>query len=354
MAVTKQEEMLLSALRNKRKHMRETLLAEFEEGHGFLPASGGHSRGPSNASSYGSLDSPVSPTTSRRRRMSLGGFSSSSSITMDASPTEMRHERRRSSLAGPPSHLTFATTAASDPLHNAPNTPGPRPLLDPLYKQEYYFSTSPPTSGKLAAPRRKGAVSDPKHLSFVSPASSGEGGLEAERHERVLLYLDRRPIEDQEIDAADMADAGIACVYDGEPSPDLSDFIAFDHMSSGDGHHPGHPAATPIIGPSRNHLGRVSPESEQLGPKTVPPTGRGLRPAAGEQKRSEVRQSEHHDDIEAEDEEVLGVPRPDSPVSPFHAPAPAGRQNAVRLSAVGPAGGGSPTSWWAEDPIPAC
>ncbi|KAJ2904666.1 hypothetical protein MKZ38_007407 [Zalerion maritima] len=345
MAVTKQEEMLLSALRNKRKHMRETLLAEFQ-GRESIDGCLGHKRDLSNTSSFGPLDSPTSPT--GRRRLSVSGLSSSSSATMDAiNEMQQHHRRRRSSLAGPPSHLTFATTAASDPTTMGPTTPDAG--ASPIYKQEYYFSASVPTSDKRmrhpSAPNGKPSPSTqfkgysipaPQALSFISPVRSGSMSLETERHERVLLYLDR-PIEEHEEEDVS------ACVYDGEPSPDLSDFIDFDNMSTGE-------PVTPISGRDK----RSSQGSDQPGPKTVLPTSHLSQTHSQAVDEGPIPENDQAHMVEH------GVPRPDSPISPvgFLSFPPAthqGHQNAIRISAVGPSGGGAPTSWWMEeDAITTC
>lgn len=314
MVVTKQEERLLAALRSKRKHMRETLLAEFED-----TSSNGsqrHARSQSNSSSIASLDAPGSPASCRRnRRGSIGTLSSGSSATTMEPPASL-HKRRRSSLSGPPSRITIApSTSHSDPTPTRPVIRGD----NSIYKPEYYFPTSSPSTQlkpiitsdpnlSPCTPYKGYKIPAPQHLSFIS---SHQGSPSIERHERVLLYLDR-PVKECDPEAQ----------FDEEPSPDLSDFVKYEDLSP----------VTPVAAK------RISQCSSELSPKAI-------RESRDTDVAVEESSSKENSD-EGEEE----VPRPDSPISPVGpgslAPPPVHHQGraGLRISAVGP----SRSSWWGE------
>lgn len=311
--------------------MRDTLIAELRERDKTTASLVSHRRVSSLASSVDSVD--VGNTRSERRRLSISGFSSGSSMTMDV-PTEPSHKRRRSSLAGPPSHLTFATSAMSDQASmNGPQTPGPG--LNPTYKQEYCVNTlapsakhSSPESPSLYTRLGDSPLPSPQHLSFISPGNTSTNDLDAERHERVLLFLDSPNQEKQE-----------STIYDAEPCLDLSDFEDFDYLSQ----NPLTPAAT---GQKYNSShGDHSPGADSFGCSAPLQSGqdKDLDPMPRELP------GDNQDD-------ETGTPRPDSPISPttgFFPDSPHQEHQRVRISAVGPPGGAPPAWLVDEDPIQA-
>ena len=273
MAVTRQEEMLLCALRNKRRHMREAMLAEFM-GNGVGGRSCScHGRGISTSS--GSIATPdwtTSPAGCWHK--SIDSLSSSSSTTMDG-PSEASRGRRRSSPTEPSSHVTFAATTISDQA-SLRSPFAPNVTMSPLYDQEYDFqiSTSPATpavtgeksKSSLATPAavvpanaflpfgiplfRRYSIPSPQHLSFISPVRSSSGALEAERHERVLLYLDRAAEEGKDTTG----------VFDCEASPDLSGWVNFCETAG--------PPKTPVTGlrmQKRLEIEHFSPKTTTTG-----------------------------------------------------------------------------------------
>ena len=270
MAVTKQEEMLLSALRKKRRDMREAKLAEFRHSCVGGRARSCHGRDVSTSSDgIAKLDWTTSPA--GRRYKSIDGFSPSPWTPMDG-PSETKHGRRRSSPARSPSHLTYATTPISDQASlRSPLTPDA--TTSTLYDQEDDSQActslvAPAVAGEKpktspAAPAAVGpansflpshislfkrySIPSPQHLSFISPVRSSSGALEADRHERVLLYLDCAAEEGKET----------AGMFDREPSPDLGDLVDFCNT-----------AASPTSPGSGLHAQKRL-EIEQLNPKTA-------------------------------------------------------------------------------------
>lgn len=178
MAVTKQEEMLLAALRQKRAMMRENILAEYEGGEKGSPASrrtSTHSTG---------RDSQLSARTSR----TITPRSSSGAPQLPPFPS------RDSSLVSSFKSLT----ERKDSVRRTDNN--------------VRFADELQTMGR----------SDPIEKRSSSALSNATiRGDAPGRHERVLLFLDR-PLDD--IDYVDAA----------EPSPDLSEFMDYDQDSDGE------------------------------------------------------------------------------------------------------------------------
>jgi hypothetical protein len=274
MAVTKQEEMLLAALRLKRARMRESILAEFEE------EARGESPYPSYT--YGHRDSEA--TYAEQAYGFLPGqhkLSHRASATSNNTIKGHRTYGRRNSFGD---HL-----AADDHTPMSLHPPASTSNSDPTHLAQHM-------RGQTRTPREH------------SPADS--------QQDHILLYLDRPS------STADMEDTS-------EPSPDLSDFMDFDDGTSeeeaeGDellfqSHDP---AANDLVSErttSKHSDEQPQSDSNLLGPMSSP---------------------EQIHVVEGEGDEVVGVPRPDSPVSPdgpLGLPVQ-GKKKAARLSAVGRVG----------------
>lgn len=277
MAVTKQEEMLLAALRIKRARMRETILAEFEE---------------------------------------------------EIERVDHEQERSQSSASMKHSRRSSVSTVTQNDLQ-------PRPA-----RRDRSAS-----NGRTAAGRSQPAAarSDPTQLNRLTTG-----------HKHVLMYLDRPT---HSMDAFDAA----------EPSPDLSDFMEFEETSNSDDfpyrpsgdHSPttvqssNSPASSAaFLAPPTNKWNQVStrsrPDSTPLSPKSHP------RRMALKDEDIRVRILEHPIDT-AFHEQEMGIPRPDSPISPDtylmepDVSPPLPRKKAVRISAVGTGRVGMEAGWWDHD-----
>ncbi|KAL2692221.1 hypothetical protein Neosp_002627 [[Neocosmospora] mangrovei] len=247
MAVTRQEEMLLAALRHKRQIMRETFLNEMDEGlRNEKLAPKGHQSKPSEATiteSSFDFDFPAPPTCKDKTTVAADG------------------------------------TKVLDLSHSANQT---KPTAKPVSVKE---TRAPPTA---PLPPIKKASPKPQK--------------DHHQHERILLYLDSPLAAEHSIDEA-------------EPSPDLSDFYEYGNESEGS------EIVSEVIlyAKQRRHSDRKNSQ---------PSTKR--RPSRTQQ--SPNRQA---DTLE------VGVPRPDSPISPDALSAvprrPTVNKKTARLSAVGPA-----------------
>lgn len=277
MAVTKQEEMLLAALRMKRARMRETILAEFEE---------------------------------------------------ELERVDQDQERSHSSASKKHSRRSSVSTVTQNDLH-------PRPA-----RRDRSASNSRSLAGK----------SQPA----AARSESGQLNRLTMGPKHVLMYLDRPT---HSMDAFDAA----------EPSPDLSDFMEFDENSNSDDfpfrasgdHSPvtvqssNSPASSAaFLAPPAGNWTQVStrsrPDSTPLSPKSLP------RRMALKDDDIRVRILEHPIDT-AIPEHGMGIPRPDSPISPDayliepEVSSPLPRKKAVRISAVGTGRVGMEAGWWDHD-----
>lgn len=300
MAVTRQEEMLLAALRMKRARMRENIMTEPEGGN------------ESTSDESPTHNLPLPPF--RRDQPPLGRAPDQPL----PQPPKTRSSLDRNALASRhASRLTSASSNRLAPLHEMPQTI---------------------TAGNGQQQRGPiSARSAPVRLGTSPKQSAGE----LERGQ-ILLYYDRPAENMDDFDAA-------------EPSPDLSDFMDYDDENSDDLplqtpsepepssssrsrklHRPprlslsvitqGNAAAQEML---VNTLAR-STDSESLSSRSTPckPHGEDVH----------VRIVEDAADDGAPDDEIAGIPRPDSPISPagpLPIATPLPRKKQVRLSAVG-------------------
>lgn len=178
MAVTKQEEMLLAALRHKRALMRENILAELEGG-------------------------DKSSTTSRRISTNTGGRESHLSAR-----TSKTISPRISSIA--PQLPPFSSRDSSLVSSFRRSTERKESVRRTDNNVRFADEAQDVGRGDPAEERSSSAMSN----ATLKDNSNG-------RHEHVLLFLDRSLHEVDYIDAA-------------EPSPDLSEFLDFDQDSDGE------------------------------------------------------------------------------------------------------------------------
>ncbi|KAI0120822.1 hypothetical protein F4776DRAFT_228840 [Hypoxylon sp. NC0597] len=307
MAVTRQEEMLLAALRKKRARMRENIIAEIEEDRGARSGSGGTEDLEKMASAKLKDAEKQAAKEAREAREARARAKQPKNYPTRASSAMGRTGQRSSSGHGRVRDHSNGPRGADVPPSTSHS--------DPTEKSSHRMRNSPETES-----RRTGKA----------------------RHERVLLYLDR-PIDS--IDVIDQA----------EPSPDLSEFLEeeldFPMPNS---------LQSRIRSKIHETAGRPRPDSSPVSPKsslikTVPKTEHGV---------IEDIDADDFDDFEEIVERrkparlqpvpEKEIPRPDSPVSPangFLAPSTLGhkkgKKSAVRLSAVGQVS--SPVPWWGDD-----
>jgi hypothetical protein len=306
-AVTRQEEMLLAALRNKRARMRDEIIAEFEEGHGD----------PTGAED-GSLHHP--PPQHRYEERTLQ--------TIQSAPPPTKQQLRSWSNRSSGRQTSRNSSLSTVRLASLPEQPyGESQQLRP-----------PPSTTLAPAPRKtSGNISDkPSH-----------------KKEQVLLRIEH-PVG--KIGATDLP----------EPSPDLDDFSDLYYLG-GDVASPGITSDTGSLTFSGSGSAR-SPTSSHLREADLfpaVPTGRSNKSAysSGGGKNAtlpklslQTRQGGRVrvvDDVHvrilgeggssssggAPDENDMDIPRPDSPISPAaDLPLPSSqlpRKKQVRLSAVG-------------------
>ncbi|KAL7621828.1 hypothetical protein AAE478_007328 [Parahypoxylon ruwenzoriense] len=323
MAVTRQEEMLLAALRKKRARMRENIIAEIEEsGRGHVPK--------------GSINNNIE-CVQKAAPINLKGTEKKEARETRAKAKQAKTvPGRSSSLIG---RTNQKSSSGQSRLRDHSN--GPR-------------GVDVPPSTSHSAPIASNVLR-------ISPEPESRPTGKA-RKERILLYLD------QPIDSIDVIDQA-------EPSPDLSEFMdeELEFPMPGRGRPGSKVGSSPHASLySSNHeaRGRPRPDSSPVSPKSVPPK-RGRHVQNLPKAKPEVNEDIDADDVDLDDlEEVVDrrraparrpaplkeVARPDSPVSPANgflaAPAPGGghkkgKKSAVRLSAVGRVS--SPIPWWGDD-----
>ncbi|KAF7562899.1 hypothetical protein G7046_g1214 [Stylonectria norvegica] len=270
MAVTRQEEMLLAALRHKRQVMRETILSEYEDGgRAEKRATKGHSSKGSEATITDTnfeFDFPAPPTYKDKTTPSPDG----TPLIDVRDDSDQKHSQR-----------------ADHPTHKHDHTH----IVTPVPKRH-----------------------SPKSILKKGPPESPDD----DRHERILLYLDRPIAAEHQIS-----------IEEAEPSPDLSDFMEFDEESTDSEI----VSEVFLYAQQRRLSDRSSRHNHQhkgrpqlSGPSSL------LNQASKMLRTPETN-------IMAEE---AGVPRPDSPISPEGLGAPPTKRSTVnkktaRLSAVGPA-----------------
>ncbi|OLN87004.1 hypothetical protein CCHL11_06505 [Colletotrichum chlorophyti] len=288
MAVTRQEEMLLAALRMKRARMRESILAEYEDD---VRTTSSYHQHNSSQGTITEMEWPEPPQTLRHQTSAT----SNSTIKAGSRSSESRPE-----------------SVVRGRSHHRGNS---RPLEAPT-------SSSPSGS---APPTRPDSLKKMRKMQNGTPTEA--------KHERILLYLDR-PVGN--VNSMDFA----------EPSPDLSDFMDFDNgseeeddMSSDMSLYRNRDQRFSMASKGR---GRVLRAGERVRHDSSP-----LRPRDEGAAADQVRVIEAESDIDP----MCGIPRPDSPVSPEGALALPGhglsKKKAVRLSAVGNTG--VEAAWWGDD-----
>ncbi|KAM0223937.1 hypothetical protein ACHAQD_003016 [Fusarium lateritium] len=241
MAVTRQEEMLLAALRHKRQTMRGSIQAELEK----APQKG-HQSKPSEATiteETFDFDFPAPPT-----------FKDKTTVTADGTTViDLSHEE---------------------------------------------YTTDSPKVSPSSKPSKKKTHNEPKSHNY-----------DHHQGERILLYIDKGLAAEHSIE-------------DAEPSPDLSDFYDYEFEDESDESD----VDSKVIMYAQQR--RYSERKE--------------RQSVAKRQASRTR---HHSPHPQGDSLEVGVPRPDSPISPdaMSTVAPKVNKKMARLSAVGPA------KWGMED-----
>ncbi|KAK7426057.1 hypothetical protein QQZ08_007505 [Neonectria magnoliae] len=274
MAVTRQEEMLLAALRHKRQVMRETILHEIEDNaRGVNPVSKGHHSKSSEATiteSNFDLDFPSPP------KLDLD-FPTPPNFDLDFPAPPMCKDR--TAVAANGKTVIDLRRASSQGQLRATNV-----------------SKSLPPVGPALPSSKKALLKAQQEISRTN------------QQERILLYLDH----------PHKGEKGI--IEEAEPSPDLSDFMAFETEEAED-------------------AGDVVPDAILYSSQSSHSSGRSGRRGTSKRRSDATNRkvSEQSPDRAAE----LGVPRPDSPISSDSLSAMQRRgtvnKKTARLSAVGPA-----------------
>jgi hypothetical protein len=340
MAVTRQEEMLLAALRMKRAMMRESILEDLEE---EMRQEEQQQRG-----HQGSLQR----SQTSQAAYSKGGRQPSIGVQRSSSSPAPRILERQHLLMGSP--LSAAERESLSPLEGEQERV---PLyLDASILRSHDYH---PASHKYN-----------NSINSVTSTSTGSNGTadnkRAPRTARSSNYYNARRLTTYSAPAQMQDDDDEE--DEGEPSPDLSDFMDLDNSTSEDDdvvpedqpHTPAqsqfpaqfsapgsqipHKLVTPRTS-SRNANRRVEPRRLKTA-TAVPmsPVGASVRVVDASESRAE--------DVDAD--VGAGIPRPDSPVSPdgptamaSRDEAQAARNKAARLSAVGRVG--IEVGWWGDD-----
>lgn len=267
MAVTRQEEMLLAALRHKRQIMREGNRNEPDDTADVdkqpLNIPKGHISKPSEATiteSNFDLDFPAPPT----RKAKTTAAESNFDFDFPAPP-----------MCKDKTTVTADGTTVIDLRHGGP-----------------HGHLQVPTKPVPALPSSKKAL------------LKAQKEFRSEGHERILLYLDDHPHGEN------------GPIEESEPSPDLSDFMEFEAEESEDS---GDVVSEVILYPSQTRRSFADRSASMRRPD----------PVKARFSRSPEQSIE------------LGVPRPDSPISPDPVTTMQRRgtvnKKTARLSAVGPA-----------------
>lgn len=293
MAVSRQEEMLLAALRQKRQIMREEPIAEVVD-----------------------EDEEVLPPTARRnptkghRSKGSGATVASEGFDFDFFPAPPKTEIRKTTqkipeIVTPEQRESIGSNAG--PYARYSSIAGP--ILSP--------SPTRPLP-------KKGILKNANHESAEQPG------------EHILLYLDR-PV-----------DPGMS-LDEPEPSPDLSDFVEYDDPASDDGRRtldsflpvPKARRSRDLSSQRRTSSGRMQPHPSQ-----------SHGPRHDSIKTACIAEEVEDDDSDGSLLTAGEVARADSPISPDSFPAvPPTRMTLnklARLSAVGPGTLGAGPGWWGD------
>ncbi|KAI2618541.1 hypothetical protein GGS26DRAFT_380289 [Hypomontagnella submonticulosa] len=344
MAVTRQEEMLLAALRKKRARMRENILAEIEEDRGTHRGGGSH----------GTIDDFEHLASANLRDAER----QAAKEVKEAREAHTRAKQPRS-VTSRSSSLMGRSSRASANGHG--HSHGSRPARD--HSSGSRGTDRPPSTGTGRSEHAAERSSIRSSRKSPEPESQSRRGVKA-RHERVLLYLDR-PIDS--IDVIDQA----------EPSPDLSEFLdeELDFPMPERRSRTRSKLGTSVYGNGHEAVGRPRPDSSPMSPMrnpvktTTPNTHTHTGKAGHDRGVSEVNEDIDADDVDFDDFDAVAdrrrkgplrsvpemdVARPDSPVAkgdgmltPSVFGHKKGKKSAVRLSAVGQIS--SPVPWWGDD-----
>ncbi|EFQ31423.1 uncharacterized protein GLRG_06567 [Colletotrichum graminicola M1.001] len=279
MAVTRQEEMLLAALRMKRARMRETILAEYDE---------------------------EVRSASPHRHQRNSSQTTITEINWPEPPQTLRHQ-------------TSANSAST--IRAGSRSSGSRPESTAPDKSHQRSSSRHAEPGPRSSSRMLSRATGARKMVPVQEATP----VEAKR-ERVPLYLDR-PVG--HVGSMDLS----------EPTPDLSDYMDFDNGSETEDEPLGDASffrgRDARQGAPSKDRGRMLRTGERNGHEPFPSRPRGEHAPVKERGRAVAG-------VDGDVVRFGGVPRPDSPVSPEDAlgftTRGLAKRKAVRLSAVGNSG----------------
>ncbi|KAK7932684.1 hypothetical protein PG985_003396 [Apiospora marii] len=238
MAVTRQEEMLLAALRKKRAIMRENILAEFEGEKGSVASLEDASASSSGGSRSSRQFEKTGTISSHGRKSSAESMPRTNHHARGNgnNPSPVIFPGRSSSLARNMKDLT-----AERGNHRSESPLSGRQRTGPASQSAMRAASS----SRLPASVHRAHDSDDRHRLSYGSTGVPTGPLapgQQDRRERVLMFLDR-PL------------GGLDAIDSAEPSPDLSEFLDFDmeserggrsrarssrYSSSGHGHGHGH------------------------------------------------------------------------------------------------------------------
>jgi len=290
MAVTRQEEMLLAALRMKRARMREDIIAEFEGD--MEREENGLQRRTTNDSTSATSSSRVSRQSSNstmRTTETTGALSARPQprpqirISADATEKRAATEKQQAAAAARGQILLMMDRPVKDEVECETAEPSPDGLSD-----FFHFD-------------------DASHEMFPMPASSSSS------HHLSQKETERRGSKTSSTNSGSTSGASRSAV--GRPGAWVAPLPAREK-------------------PRARATSNSRRDSDQISPKTV------VQRAAPEQRILEGP---------AEEEEDAGIPRPDSPISPSDFPAPVmsmARKRQVRLSAVGNYKPNIESGWW--------
>jgi hypothetical protein len=274
MAVTRQEEQLLAALRQKRARMRESIIAEFEEEQEKV------------------LEESI-PQSSADYRQRFQQPQQAPDVPLPKPPKQRSLQELKRPRSRQMSRRSSLNSVRLAPLQELP----PSYTLDQADLQQ------------------EDQTVDPSRTPPKLPAISTEFGLNDPARGQILMYIDR-PMEDH-----------------GEPSPDLSDFMVLDDGNSDDQLFQSHTSDLDSSPPSKKsigsdqgsqHRGRTTSRAGDVEPVSpMMPSGQRQRRGTTNSKVSAngddhvriVGDSSAADDDDNDEDVAAGIPRPDSPIS---------------------------------------
>ncbi|OAA57126.1 hypothetical protein SPI_07507 [Niveomyces insectorum RCEF 264] len=319
MAVTRQEEMLLAALRMKRVRMRESLLAEFEE-------------------------TQENVADAIQSRSEVADEPNCANINANL---KLHAPKPRSGNRGSVSFRDF-------PTHFGDNA-----TLYPMLTTDNQFSTTTNSGHSPEASVRWRPAVARKSLACVDKIGCGSA------HDYVPLYFDSS--SERSPDASSMTNSDRLChFYFGDTSPNLSDCLDLDDAYSaslGSYECPSFQTPADQSPLDAASMDRQAVQNEQSlwnrshgGTSSGPTiTAQKAGPEGFQHPNHSCRVDilddsvgtslGHHDDSEVDNDIRHSFPRPESPVGSDPLPVP--RKKAVRISAVGKVG--MEAGWWGDD-----